>query len=180
MSQVKSVIKLLVLAFSLVSLASLAKTQDDSRGFTVKIGDPLPSFSIELDDGRKLKPEDFKGKVVMLQFTASWCGVCIHEMPFIEKEIWQKHKNNKDFMLIGVDIDEPLDVVKELAQDTGISYPLGLDPGSKIFELFTEEYAGVTRNVIIDKTGKIVFLTRLFERKEFNQMKAVIDKLLSA
>ena len=45
----------------------------------------------------------------MLQFTASWCGVCRKEMPFIEKDIWQKHKDNEAFALYGVDRDEPLD-----------------------------------------------------------------------
>ena len=47
----------------------------------------------------------------MLQFTASWCGVCRKEMPFIEKDIWLKHKSNPDFMLIGIDRDEPLEKV---------------------------------------------------------------------
>ena len=51
----------------------------------------------------------------MLQFTASWCGVCRKEMPFIEKDIWQKHKSDPDFMLMGIDRDEPLNKVIALA-----------------------------------------------------------------
>ena len=61
----------------------------------------------------------------------------------------------------------------------GVTYPLLLDEDGKIFSLYTEKGAGVTRNIIIDKEGKIVFLTRLFEREEFDQMKEVIDNLLN-
>jgi hypothetical protein len=49
-----------------------------------------------------------------------------------------------------------------------------LDPGAEIFSLFALKEAGVTRNVIIDRDGKIIFLTRLFEQEEFDHMKTVI------
>lgn len=114
----------------------------------------------------------------MLQFTASWCSVCRKEMPHIEKDIWLKHKSNKNFALYGIDLDEPLDKVKKFAEDIKITYPLALDPGGKIFYTFAEKNAGVTRNIIVDKTGKIVYLTRLYKEDEFNEMKQVIELLL--
>jgi len=61
-----------------------------------------------------------------------------------------------------------------------VSYPLALDPGANIFGVFADKKSGVTRNVIIDKKGKIVFLTRLFEPKEFEAMKAKINELLAS
>jgi len=149
-----------------------------SYGYILQPGENVPEFSMKLTDGTKVSSSDWKGKVVMLQFTASWCGVCRREMPHIEKEIWEKHKDNPDFVLIGVDRDEPLDVVKRYASDMKITYPLGLDPGADIFGLFAEKKAGVTRNVIIGKDGKIAYMTRLFKMDEFNQMKEVIDSLL--
>ena len=51
----------------------------------------------------------------------------------------------------------------------GTTYPLALDTGAEIFGLFADKNSGVTRNVVIDQQGKIVFLTRLFEEKEYNQ-----------
>ena len=66
-----------------------------------------PDFEMSLTDGTKVKLSSLRGKVVMLQFTASWCGVCRKEMPFIESDIWQKHKDNKQFALYGIDRDEP-------------------------------------------------------------------------
>lgn len=150
-----------------------AQDKNEDRGYIIKVGDQAPDFECKLDNGKNFKLSDHKGKVVMLQFTASWCGVCRKEMPFIESEIWQELKE-KDFILIGIDRDEPLEKLQELSEQTGISYPLALDPGAKIFQKFAVQDAGVTRNVIIDKDGKIIYLTRLFNREEFDAMKKVI------
>ena len=114
----------------------------------------------------------------MLQFTASWCGVCRKEMPFIEKDIWQKHKDNASFVLYGVDRDEPLERVKAFAKQTGVTYPLGLDPGADIFAKYAERNAGITRNVLIGKDGKIVMMTRLYNEEEFASLCRKIEELL--
>jgi peroxiredoxin len=174
-----------IIAWTVILMASLnvyaqipVKEIPADYGYTVKIGDKSPKFSTTLDDGKKLSSADFKGKVVMLQFTASWCSVCRKEMPFIERDIWSKHKNNKNFVLVGIDLDEPLEKVKKFREDIKVSYPLALDPGGEIFGLFAEKKAGVTRNVILDKTGKIVYMTRLFKEDEFAEMVKVIDTLL--
>jgi hypothetical protein len=64
-------------------------------------------------------------------------------------------------------------------KDVNITYPLALDPGADIFGLYALKEAGVTRNVIIDRNGKIIFLTRLYDRPEFKEMKKVIFAQLS-
>lgn len=53
------------------------------------------------------------------------------------------------------------------AKQTGVTYPLGLDPGADIFAKYADRKAGITRNVLIDKAGKIVMLTRLYNTEEF-------------
>jgi len=147
--------------------------------YLVKTGDMAPDFVINEAGGKQYKLSDLRGKVVMLQFTASWCSVCRTEMPFIEKEIWQE-KKSAGLIVLGIDRDEPVEKVLKFQKDIGVTYPLVLDPGANIFGLFAEKAAGVTRNVIVDRTGKIIFLTRLFERSEFDQMKKVIFKELAA
>lgn len=150
----------------------------DARGYIVKVGDKAPDFEINMTDGAKTRLSDYLGKTVMLQFTASWCSVCRKEMPVIEEEIWTSFKD-KDFILVGVDREEPLDMVIDFARTIGITYPLALDPKADIFSLYADKKSGVTRNVIIDKEGNIAFLTRLFEREEFDEMKDAINKLLN-
>ena len=166
--------------FIFLFLFTLIVLSQDNRGYIVNIGDKSPEFSL---NGKNFLEQN-KGKVIMLQFTASWCSVCIREMPYIEKEIWLKHKENEDFVLIALakDTEQYPQGKKEISQmieKTAITYPVYRDENSKIFNLFAENKAGVTRNVIIDKKGNIAFLTRLFERNEFNEMKNKINNLLN-
>ena len=148
------------------------------NGYIVKVGDQAPDFKINEAGGKSYRLSDLRGKVVMLQFTASWCSVCRQEMPFIEKEIWLP-SNKSDLAVIGIDRDEPLDKVLKFKKDIGVTYPLALDPGADIFGLYALKEAGVTRNVIIDRSGKIIFLTRLFDRNEFDLMKKAIASELA-
>ena len=147
------------------------------RDFLVKIGDPSPDITLDLVSGGQIQLNKLRGKVVILQFTASWCSVCRIEMPHLEKDVWQRFKN-KDLMLIGIDRDEPIEVVKKFKKEMKVTYPIALDPGAEHFSKFAPKEAGVTRNVVIDKNGKIVFLTRLFDEQEHRQMISVIEKLL--
>ncbi len=169
----KSILTSLLLFVTLVLSA-----ENENRGYIVNVGEKCPDFTLTLTDGSSLKLSDLKGKVVMLQFTASWCGVCRKEMPHIEKDIWQKYKNNPNFALYGVDREETCKKVEQFSKEMDITYPLTLDPDSDIFTLFAERKAGVTRNVIVDKDGSISFLTRLYNPEEFDAMKKHIDKLL--
>ena len=165
--------------FFTIFLSSIAFAQNtDDRGYLVKVGDMAPDFSIKLIDGKLIKLSKLRGKIVMLQFTASWCGVCRKEMPFIEKDIWKKHKSNPNFALIAIDRDEPLETVRKFAKSIPISYPIGLDPKADIFALYAQREAGITRNVIIDKSGKIILLTRLYTVEEFSRMTLLLDSLL--
>lgn len=164
--------------FAGVSTVEAQEVTPDEVGYIVKVGGEAPDFEMTLTDGQKVKLSSLRGKVVMLQFTASWCGVCRKEMPFIEKDIWQKHKDNASFALYGVDRDEPLEKVKAFAKQTKVTYPLGLDPGADIFAKYAVRNAGITRNVLIDKTGKIVMMTRLYNEEEFSALCKKIDELL--
>ena len=168
---------LITVLISSSSIGQGKKVYDE--GYIVKVGDKAPDFTIKEAGGKTYKISDLKGKVVMLQFTASWCSVCRTEMPFIEKEIWQE-KKAAGLVVIGIDRDEPVEKVLQFQKDIAVSYPLALDPEADIFGLFAEKEAGVTRNVIIDRSGKIIFLTRLYEREEFEQMKRVIFFELAA
>jgi peroxiredoxin len=171
---------LIIAAFSVSAQKGKKSSPDeDDRGYTVKVGDQAPAdFKLKLIDGTKKSLKDLRGKIVILQFTASWCSVCREEMPHLEKEVWQAYRD-KGLLLIGVDRDEPLDKVKKFHSDMHISYPLALDPGADIFGRFADKKSGVTRNVVIDRDGKIAYLTRLYDPQEFASMVKAVDALIN-
>ena len=154
---------------------STAETDD---GFIVKVGDEAPDFTVTTIDGEKYTLSEFRGKVVMLQFTASWCRVCREEMPSIESDIWQRHKQDENFVLLAIDRDEPAERVVQFVENIGITYPIEPDPESKVFTKYASAEAGVTRNVLIGRDGKIIYLTRLYEEPKFKKFVAYIDSVL--
>lgn len=163
----------------LVSMTNFCFTQNETeRGYKVKVGEQVPNMKMKMRNGDIWTNNDFENKVVVIQFTGSWCSVCRREMPELEKKVWQRFKND-DFILIGIDTKEPEEKVDVFIDKIGVTYPIAYDTDGKIFSDFTIEGAGVTRNIVVNKNGEIVFLTRLFEEKEFNAMIQLIEKQLN-
>ena len=160
-----------------VPLISFSQNEEN-RGYRVKVGDPVPSFTLHMINGETWTNNDLKDKTVVIQFTGSWCSVCKKEMPELESRVWQKYKD-ENFLLIGIDIKDTRDRMIPFIEKTGVTYPIAWDPEAKIFDLFTLKGAGVTRNIVINKKGEIVFLTRLFEENEFQAMIDKIDELVN-
>ena len=167
--------KFLVLVIFLTSIS--CAQNETNRGYKVKVGDQLPEISLNMLNGEKWTNKDFENKVVVIQFTGSWCGVCKREMPHLEKRVWQKFKN-EDFILIGIDIKDTKEKAEAFVKLTGVTYPIAHDPEASIFSQFTLAGAGVTRNIVVNKKGEIVFLTRLFDENEFEGMIAKIKEII--
>jgi peroxiredoxin len=161
-----------------VGIAVFGVTQNETnRGYKIKIGDQLPNLEMEMRNGEVWNNEKLNGKVVVLQFTGSWCSVCRREMPALEEQVWQQFKD-EEFLLIGIDTKEAKEKVDVFIEKMGVTYPIAYDPEGKIFSDFTLEGAGVTRNIVVNKNGEIAFLTRLYSEKEFNSMLEKIKSLL--
>ncbi|HDP98974.1 MAG TPA: TlpA family protein disulfide reductase [bacterium] len=169
-----------LLIITLVLSSALAgctpQVEPDDRGYIVAVGDRVDDFEIRLLDGRVKKLSEFNAPVLMLNFFASWCVVCRKEIPHIENEVWQPLKDS-GVMVIGVNYKETADIAATAQEQLSMTYPVALDEDGKIFEKFAR--GGVTRNIILDRDLKIIFLTRLFDPDEFAQMKRVIKKQLA-
>jgi peroxiredoxin len=169
--------KNILLIASIFAFSIACGTNEDNRGYKVNIGNTCPEFILPLMDGTPISNESLLGKVSVIQFTASWCGVCRKEMPHLESEVWQEFKG-EDFILLGVDLKETPEKTKSFIEEMQVTYPIALDTNGYVFEQFTLPKAGVTRNIVLDREGKIIFLTRLFDKVEFYQMIEVIRKEL--
>ena len=148
--------------------------------YIVKVGDVAPDFTLPMTDGSTFTLSEQRGKVVMLQFTAGWCGVCRKEMPHIESDIWQPNKDNKDFVLVGIDREETLEDIIPFIQEVGTTYPIAMDTNADVFAQYALRESGITRNVLIDRDGRIVMLTRLFKEDEFAALVEKINGMLAA
>ena len=147
--------------------------------YIVKVGDLAPDFTLQLTDGSTFTLSQQRGKVVMLQFTAGWCGVCRKEMPHIESEIWQPHKENSDFVLVGIDREETLEDILPFIEGVGTTYPIAMDTNADVFAQYALRESGITRNILIDRDGRIVMLTRLFKEDEFAALVETINTMLA-
>lgn len=174
---------MLFLFLFLMSAVIVAQEKNDvmvyENEYIVKVGDVAPDFTLELTDGSVFTLSEQRGKVVMLQFTAGWCGVCRKEMPFIERDIWQPHKDNGNFVLLGIDREETKEQIDAFIKKVGTTYPIAMDVNADVFAKYALRNSGITRNVLIDKDGKIVMLTRLFNEEEFNSLVERINKMLA-
>jgi len=180
MKKLAVVIALVIISInSNAQTSAITKQEPADRGFSVKVGEQAPDdFVLKLTDGSETSLKALRGKVVVLQLTASYCPVCRYKFPVLEKDVWQKFKE-RNFELIAVDRDEPLKTAVKFKKDVHITYPMALDPGAKIFADFTTKEAGIARDIVIDQTGKIVFLSRLYDPAEYTRMIAAIKQCLN-
>jgi cytochrome c biogenesis protein CcmG/thiol:disulfide interchange protein DsbE len=114
---------------------------------------PAPSLTLPLFDGGTLRLEDLRGKVVFLNFWASWCLPCRKEARLLEAA-WQEHKG-REVVFVGVNIQDDDSSAREFLREFGITYPNGIDRGSKI----AIDYGvwGVPETFFLDREGRITY-----------------------
>jgi peroxiredoxin len=108
-------------------------------------------FTLTDLDGKAWNLKDLKGKVVLLNFWATWCPPCRKEMP--DLEMLYRRFGAQGLIIIGID-DEETETVKPFIAQQGITYPVLLDPGRKVNTLFRIE--GIPKTFVYDRDGKIV------------------------
>jgi cytochrome c biogenesis protein CcmG, thiol:disulfide interchange protein DsbE len=144
---------LVALVFGL-ALARQNQTQPESG--------PAPDFTLTLLDGSSVRLADLKGKVVVINFWASWCGPCRDEAPVLEN-VWNAYKD-KGVVFLGVAYTDTDQGARQFLAEYNSSYPNGLDIGTKISELYNIQ--GVPETFIIDRNGEVAqfFMIPLSEK----------------
>ncbi|MBI5235952.1 MAG: TlpA family protein disulfide reductase [Deltaproteobacteria bacterium] len=114
-------------------------------------GEIAPSFRLTTIDGRTFSLDASKGKVVVINFWASWCGPCRVEAPYFEKAYREFKARRIEFIGIAVD-DSPNDV-KAFIKREGLSFPIGLDDTGDIAKLY--KVNALPKTIIVGKDGRI-------------------------
>ena len=130
------------------------KAEADTESTTlVKAGDKAPDFTVEMFDGTKTSLAELKGKVVLLNFWATWCPPCRQELTRVQK-----------------------DIIAAFREKTGYTFPMGLDPSQAIYDRYASNY--IPRNFLIGADGKVVLATVGYDAEEFDEMIKTIEKIL--
>ena len=167
----------IVLSFMFVLCVNAQEDKDESS--IIKIGDIAPDFTVQMLDGRSLKLSEMKGKVVLINFWATWCGPCMIEFKEIPEKILKRFEKKADFAFIPVSRGETKEIVKakmnQLKSD-GIDFPVGLDPDKVIYSKYATLY--IPRNYLIDRDGKVVYTSIGYSEQEFERLINKLDELL--
>ena len=167
--------RVFVFVVSLLVLGTLARVNAQEKETLVKVGDDVPEFVVEMFDGQKINIKDLKGKIVLINFWATWCPPCQEELKRVQKEILDRFKG-KDFVFLAISREESKEQVKKFRERNGYTFPMGLDPERKIYSKFAT--ATIPRNFIIDKKGKIVEIEVGYTKEAFAKMIEKLERLL--
>jgi peroxiredoxin len=114
-----------------------------------KIGAPAQDFSVTTIDGEKVSLSQFRGKPVWIVFGASWCAGCQAEVPDIEAAY--KEYGPKGLVILGVNITEGSDAVRDYAKRVGITFPMAADPESAVADAY--RVSAIPAHFFVDKDG---------------------------
>jgi cytochrome c biogenesis protein CcmG/thiol:disulfide interchange protein DsbE len=141
----KAGIGLLLAALALVIAGSL-------RDHIIDVGDAAPSFSITTDQGRRITPTDFGGRVLVLNFWAIWCAPCVEEVPSLSE--FQKRLAGSGVVVVGVSVDKNPNLYSQFLKRFGPTFQTVRDPDEGIANSYgTYKYP---ETYIIDRNGKVV------------------------
>ncbi|MDN5289179.1 MAG: Redoxin domain protein [Mucilaginibacter sp.] len=159
--------KLLIISILfLIPLFSMA--QVDSASTLKKIGDQAPDFEFNLSKDKKANLSNYHGKIILINFFATWCPPCRLELPRVQKEIWEKYKDNPKFALFAFDREEGWIKTLPFKEKNNYTFLMLPDEDRKIYKLYASQY--IPRNVIVDEDGKIIYESIGYSEKDFSEM----------
>lgn len=117
---------------------------------------PAPDFTLRSLGGPNLRLQEQRGRVVMVNFWATWCGPCREEMPQLDRLYQRYHKAG--FVLLGVNVDDDSRNAATVATKLGVSFPLLLDTDKTVSKLY--DLKSMPSTVLIDRDGRVRYVHR--------------------
>jgi cytochrome c biogenesis protein CcmG/thiol:disulfide interchange protein DsbE len=159
-----------ILALLVVIFLGLKRSQEGPVG----AGDEVPNFTLTTFEGEQISMQDLAGKVVVVNFWASWCKPCEQEAADLENA-WQHYQPRGDVVFLGVDYVDTEPEAMAYLEKFAISYPNGPDLGTRISQAF--RIRGVPETYIIDRDGQLAH-SQIGPFTSFEQITGIVDPLL--
>lgn len=141
----------------------------------VKVGDTAPDFTVTMFDGSQVTLSALKGKVVLLNFWATWCPPCREELTHVQSELID-HFAGREFVFLPISRGEERSAVETFRQKMGYTFPMGLDLDRAIYDRYASNF--IPRNFLIGPDGKVLMTTIGFDQAEFATLIQTIEKTL--
>lgn len=150
--------------------------RDDLNATTlIKAGQMAPDFTVTMFDGRQQTLSSLRGKVVLLNFWATWCPPCREELARVPQEIVERFRG-EEFVFLPISRGETREAVAAFREQMGYTFAMGLDPERAIYDLYASNY--IPRNFLIDREGKVLVASVGYEPEEFDQLIQTIENAL--
>jgi len=119
-------------------------------------GATAPDFTLRTVDGQNLRLNEQRGRVVLVNFWATWCGPCRQEMPHLNR-LYEKYRAS-GFVLLGVNVDEDTRAAAGVASKLGVKFPVLPDSDKTVSRLY--DLRAMPSTVLIDRDGRVRYLHR--------------------
>lgn len=157
--------------------AEAEQVEDETVATTLaKVGMQAPDFTVTMFDGSSLTLSEQKGKVVLVNFWATWCPPCRQELMRVQSDIVDRFAG-QPFVFIPISRAEEKETVAAFREQMGYTFPMGLDPDRAIYDRYASNF--IPRNFLINSEGTVVAATVGYEQEEFDALIAQIGTLLN-
>ena len=175
MARKKANNRMLVILLALIAVVCVAlwyadKVEREGKAAAATLageGAEAPDFTVEMIDGSKVTLSELRGKVVLLNFWATWCPPCREELSHVQQQVIDRFAG-EEFVFLPISRGEERAAVEAFRAKTGYAFPMGLDTDETIYKRYATRF--IPRNFLIDRTGRVVKATVGYDDEEFAEL----------